>query len=97
MTMDLFTNPTFHGSDYEPKHDKARLTSQIKVIFDLMKDAKFRTLGEISELTGYGESSISAQLRNLRKPQNGGHTVNKMVIGSREIGLYSYQLIINTK
>ena len=35
------------------------------------------TLRELARLTGYGEASISAQLRNLRKPQYGAFIVEK--------------------
>ena len=35
------------------------------------------TLGELRALTRYGETSISAQLRHLRKTENGGYDVVK--------------------
>jgi hypothetical protein len=35
------------------------------------------TLEELSHKTRYAEASISAQLRHLRKPQNGGFVVEK--------------------
>lgn len=35
------------------------------------------TLVELGRLTHYGEASISAQLRHLRKPQYGGFVVEK--------------------
>jgi hypothetical protein len=35
------------------------------------------TLRELARVTGYGEASISAQLRNLRKPQYGAYRVEK--------------------
>jgi hypothetical protein len=35
------------------------------------------TLGELRALTRYGEASISAQLRHLRKTENGGYEVVK--------------------
>ena len=85
----------FDGSDYSPEHDKVRLTGQIEVIFNLMRDGRYRTLSEISSITGYGESSISAQLRNLRKPKFGMHTVNKQNRGNRDKGLFEYSVITN--
>jgi len=57
----------FSGSDYDPALDRDRLTGQMLNIFNLMLDGIPRTLREISDITGYGEASISAQLRNLRK------------------------------
>jgi hypothetical protein len=35
------------------------------------------TLGELRALTRYGEASISAQLRHLRKAENGGYEIIK--------------------
>ena len=86
----------FPGPDYDATLDRKRLTGQIKRIFDLMRDSKFRTLFEIAYLTGDPESSISAQLRHLRKPHFGSHTVNKQRRGEPSRGLFEYQLIVNT-
>jgi hypothetical protein len=35
------------------------------------------TLAELARKTSYPEASISARLRHLRKPENGGHEVGK--------------------
>ena len=80
----------FAGSNYEHERDAPRLTTQHDRIFNVMKDAIPRTLKEIAALTGDPESSISAQLRHMRKPRFGGHTVVKEHVGS---GLYTYRLI----
>jgi len=78
-----------------PEHDDKRLKGQILRVYNCMKDSKWRTLREISDITGDGEASISAQLRHLRKDRFGGHTVNKQSRGERDNGLWEYQLIIN--
>ena len=80
----------FDGSDYIPDRDDARLSGQILRVWECMKDAKWRTLREISNITGDPEASISAQLRHLRKPRFGGHNVEKEYISS---GLYRYKLL----
>jgi len=100
--MDLFefaaTNRMrFNGSDYDRRADDARLTGQILRVYDLMRDAAWRTLGEIGEATGDPQASISAQLRHLRKPRFGGHRVEKQRRGEREHGLFEYRLIINNQ
>jgi hypothetical protein len=41
------------------------------------------TLDELAKLTHYPPASISAQLRHLRKPENGGFVVDKQ---PRELG-----------
>lgn len=87
-------NVTFDGSDIDSQKDNARLTGQIKVIFDLMKDGKFRTLREIEDLTNFPQSSISAQLRNLRKERFGSFDVEKISRGDRENGLFEYRILI---
>jgi hypothetical protein len=54
---------------------------QREVIRDVMLSAgqcaTWLTLDELAKLTHYPPASISAQLRHLRKPQNGAHTVVK--------------------
>jgi len=85
----------FDGPDYNPKLDQGRLTGQIKRIYDLMIDGRWRTLGEIAMVTRDPEASISAQLRHLRKPRFGSHLVDKRRRGDEKRGLYEYKLISN--
>lgn len=87
----------FDGSDYVKEFDQERLTGQLKRIYALMKDGKYRTLREIEDLTNAPQSSISAQLRHLRKERFGSHTVNKKSRGDRTNGLFEYQLETNIK
>ena len=63
------------------EYDARRLRSQREIIRDAMLSAAdcdtWLTLGELRALTRYGEASISAQLRHLRKTENGGYDVVK--------------------
>jgi hypothetical protein len=63
------------------EYDARRLRSQREVIRDVMLAAAesdtWLTLGELRALTRFGEASISAQLRHLRKSENGGYEVGK--------------------
>jgi CRISPR/Cas system-associated protein Cas7 (RAMP superfamily) len=87
----------FNGPAYDPEVDDERLTSQYERIFDLMKDGEWRTIREIAAaLTKDAESSISAQLRHMRKAHFGSHNVDRMVTGKQGTGLYSYRLVVNT-
>lgn len=88
----LANRPQFDGPDYSPEFDQKRLTGQIRRVFDLMKDGRWRTLEEIGEATGDPQASVSAQLRHLRKPRFGGFTVEKRARGEREHGLFEYRL-----
>lgn len=81
--------------DNANEFDAERLTGQIKRIFELVKDGRWRTLDEIAKATGDPHASISAQLRHLRKKRFGSHTVNKQHRGHKSLGLYEYQLIVN--
>jgi hypothetical protein len=82
----------FNGPDYDPDLDNARLTGQIRRVFKLMRDGVWRTLSEIETGTGDPQSSISAQLRHLRKERFGGHKVDKRRRGKAESGLFEYSL-----
>ena len=57
----------FDGPDYVPKRDDVRLSGQIKRVYELLLDGRWRTLQEIADATGDPHASISAQLRHLRK------------------------------
>ena len=82
-------NQRFDGDDYVDERDRPRLTGQLRRIFAAVSDGEWYTLGEIAECTGDPEASISAQLRHLRKPRFGAHTVDRKHLGG---GLYSYRL-----
>ena len=64
---------------------KARtaVPTQREVLRDVMLAAgqygAWMTLGELGRLTRYGETSISAQLRHLRKAKCGGYVLEKRV------------------
>ena len=83
---------TFDGVDYQFELDFVRLKCQMERIYNLMQDGQFRTLRQIADITGDPESSVSAQLRNFRKPRFGGYTVNR----KRELNTWYYQLKAGT-
>lgn len=87
--------PRFDGAVYSPEHDQRRLTGQLLRIFELMSDGQFRTLDEIAAHTGDPASSVSAQLRNLRKPRMGSHAVDKRHRGQPCNGLWEYRVVVN--
>lgn len=75
------------GPAYDEAIDGARIEKQHERIRDLMLDGQRRTLSEIAVATGYPESSISAQLRHLRKAKFGSWNVYKERLGG---GLWTY-------
>jgi DNA-binding CsgD family transcriptional regulator len=83
-------NLRFDGADYNRARDDARLTGQILRVWDCVSDGNWKTLKQIAQETGDPEASVSAQLRHLRKPRFGGHTVEREHVNN---GLYKYRLI----
>ncbi len=91
----------FAGSDFDIYVDYKRLKTQIDRVFALMKDGQWRTLQEMQRDleerypdTHFPESSLSAQLRNLRKEYGGFHIINKQRRGRESNGTYEYQLLV---
>lgn len=80
----------FDGPEYDHKEDRKRLTGQILRVFGAMKDGAWRTVSEISVITGDPEPSISAQLRHLRKDRWGAFDVQRRPRGDRASALYEY-------
>lgn len=62
------------GDTFDPVQDGERLGAQYVAVRDLMRDACWRTLGEVRAATGYPEASISARLRDMRR---GGFVVQR--------------------
>lgn len=89
MTSPIPVKPRFDGPEYIPHVDDFRLTGQLNRVWTIMRDQKWRTLGELAKLSGDPESSISAQLRHLRKDRFGKHTVEKR---RRSPGLFEYRV-----
>ncbi len=62
---------------------RTRVPRQREVLRDVLLSAtecgSWLTLRELAQLTQYGEASISAQLRHLRKPKYGRYIVEKRV------------------
>ena len=60
---------------------RERVLTQLDVVRQVMLLAaqydSWMTLEELAHRTRYPEASISAQLRHLRKPENGGFVVEK--------------------
>lgn len=84
--------PRFDGPAYVPALDQTRLVRQLDRIRDLMLDGVWRTLGEIEQVTGYPQASISAQARHLRKPRFGGYVVEKRRRGPGRQGLWEIRV-----
>lgn len=94
MFPDVQPPTRFLGATIDPGQDTARLGAQYLRVFHLMRDAEWRTLREISALTGDPEASVSARIRDFRRPENGGHTVERRRRGAAARGIFEYRLAL---
>lgn len=68
---------------------KRRFDTHIAVLLHtLQADRAWRTIQYLSAVTGTRETSLSANLRNLRKPKWGGHRIAKRRLN----GVWEYRL-----
>lgn len=81
----------FDGETYEPPLDAERLTTLMERVAAVMRDGDWHTLRELAVRTGGTEASVSARLRDLRKPRFGGGTVERRRV---EGGLFTYRLVL---
>ena len=83
--------PQFDGTTYQPARDYARLQSQLGRVYRVLQRGAWLTLPEIAAQTGDPEASISARIRDLRKPKYGGFEVHHRV-REGHTGLWEYRL-----
>lgn len=89
---DAYGMPIPVGATFDPALDGPRLNAQARRVFAAMKGGAWMTLGELSAATGDPEASVSARLRELRRPEFGGYAVNRRRRGEAKRGLWEYQL-----
>ena len=70
---------------------KKYLTGQFQAVWNAMIDGTPLTLAAISRKTGYPQQSVSARIRDFRKEEFGGHTVNRIPTTNRHE--FTYALI----
>jgi hypothetical protein len=83
---------TFGGDTFDPTLDEDRLRRQLYEVWRVMSDGEWRTLAKIAAEIDAPEASVSARLRDFRKPKFGGHTVlrERIPMGN---GLHRYRVI----
>jgi len=81
----------FDGPDYVPERDCKRLTNQLNRVKNAMLSGEWKTLSQLEEEIGAPQSSISARLRDLRKPRFGAYNVERRY---EHNGLYSYRILL---
>ena len=83
--------PTFDGATFDSSLDGPRLTSQLGRVKALMLDGRWHSLAEIAGRVGGSEAGVSARLRDLRKPRNGGWNVERQRV---DAGLWEYRATV---
>lgn len=78
----------FDGKTYGPS-DGPRLGARLAQVASLMRDGKWRTLYEIAHATGCPPQSVSARLRDSRKPRYGSHPVEWRRVSA---GVFQYRV-----
>ncbi|HXH23438.1 MAG TPA: hypothetical protein VNN10_15570 [Dehalococcoidia bacterium] len=79
------------GRTFNYERDAQRLNAQHQRVLAVMLDGQWHTLSEISQRTGDPEASVSARLRDLRKPRFGGYVVERRHVSH---GLWEYRLVL---
>ena len=79
----------FDGPTYEPELDAERLTDQLLRVWMVMRDHGWHRLDELAAKCGATTQSVSARLRDFRKPRWGAMTIERRRV---EGGLYEYRL-----
>jgi hypothetical protein len=85
--------PGFDGATFDPQWDQRRLSSQLGRVFLALSDHRWHTLRELAAATHAPETSVSAQLRHLRKARFGAYTIERRANWDRSSGLYVYRLL----
>jgi hypothetical protein len=93
----------FDGAAYEPSRDRVRLALQVERVRVFMLGGEWHTLREIKTALEdlyvpavFPESSISAQLRNLRKPGYSYRLLKRRRVGVHGpgAGIWEYRLLL---
>jgi len=81
-------------AEAEPR--PARFPKQLRNVQTLMADGRWRSLQEVADATGWPPASVSARLRDLRKPGHGAHSVHvrRRMIGGHLTRLREYRLAV---
>lgn len=92
---DLFSLPSpapsraFDGNTYSAKRDYERLTGCLLRVAEVMMDGRWHTLSELASEANASEASVSARLRDLRKPKYGKRDIERRHVRN---GLHEYRL-----
>ena len=81
---------TFGGETFDAVIDGPRLKGQLERVRQFMSDGRWHDLEEIARSTSTSMLSVSARVRDLRKPQFGGYVLEVKRVGNS--GLWFYRV-----
>ena len=81
----------FDGATYDPLRDGTRLTGQLARVLYHAHGQHWQTLRELSDKAKAPEASVSARLRDLRKPKFGGYKLEAKPDG--DCGTWVYRVL----
>ena len=85
--------PQMDGATFEEPRDGNRLRAQLEAVRTTISDGKPYTLAELERLTGAPQASVSARLRDLRKPKFGNYDIRRDYIAD---GVWSYRMVLDS-
>lgn len=80
---------SFDGATIVRKRDNQRLQIQLAKVRRAMWDGQWRTLSELAEAVDAPQASVSARIRDLRKPKYGAYNIERRYVSR---GLYEYRI-----
>src|SRR5688572_13753975 len=87
--MHSSTTHRFDGATYDHPRDGQRLNAQLQRVKAVMDDGQWHTIADIARAAEAPEASVSARLRDLRKPRFGSANVERRYVRT---GLFEYRL-----
>lgn len=81
----------FDGATYDASLDRNRLEHQLGRVLEALAGGLWMTLGELAAAAHAPEASVSARIRDLRKPKFGGYRIERRRVPG-ENGLFQYRL-----
>jgi hypothetical protein len=84
----------FNGETFDGELDADRLLGQLDRVRAACLDGAWRTLDEIGALAEAPPASVSARLRDLRKPRFGSFLVERRRRGDPGSGLFEYRVAL---
>ena len=78
------------GKNFSRARDGERLARQTRAVWNVMRVMGWRTLPELASVLDEPQQSISARLRDLRKPRFGGWDVQRQYEGN---GVWAYRVL----